>query len=522
MKPDKLPFKTLVFKAYLTNSQKETVDSWMSRLKWVWNQGLELLIELDTFASYSKGDKTYYPCCPIPWETHWEKDNKDNWQSIRPFSRIADKKGIFSCPLPQYGKTPRLKNSSYFSLASYFAGKNHLDKSWFTEIPSCFVRGALKSLSKAWDEYKKGKRKRPKFKGKYDKITSLINEDAKATQLSDRHVTVTKLGKIKTDNTLNERWINNVKTSVLKICKKASGYYIQLSGEIPYNLPDANDKAVGLDVGLKYVFATSDGETIDPPKFLRKSEKRLKRLGRSLSRSQKGSNREAKKKIKIARQHEKVADQRRLFNHALSTKIVSDYGAIAVEDLKIPNLMRRSKKKEKADGSGFEHNRAAQKSGLNKSFADNGLGQLLGFMETKSQVTGGEFVRVNPAYTSQECSQCKTIVKKSLSTRTHVCTSCGYTEDRDVNAAINILQRGVNLFKKSYPSSIGKVTDEEIALSVDEPSNYPITSIMGNLELLPSKDLSDLQSRKSKRKRRSRSKPRECGTETFIQLSLVL
>ena len=99
MKPKKLPVKTLVFKAYLTNSQKETVDSWMSRLKWVWNQGLELLIELDTFASYHKGDKAYYPCCPIPWETHWEKDKKDNWQPVRPFSRIADRKGIFSCLL---------------------------------------------------------------------------------------------------------------------------------------------------------------------------------------------------------------------------------------------------------------------------------------------------------------------------------------------------------------------------------------------------------------------------------------
>ena len=516
--------KTLTFKAYLSPSQKALVDQWLQGLKWVWNQGLRLLKELDEFSVYHKKDKVYYPCCPLPYEYRWEKDEDGQWKAIAPYSQISDKRGYLFCPLPQYGKIPELKSGNFYALSNWFTQQNHPDKKWFTAIPSVFVRGTLLSLIRAWDEFKKGKRKMPRFKGKNDKIVSLINEDAKKTKLEARKVFVSKkLGMVKVDRSLPERWIGAA-PSVLKICKKASGYYLQLTGEIPYSLvPPDNNKAVGLDVGLKYVFATSDGETIDPPKFLRKAEKRLKRLQRSLSRRQKGSKRYAVRSQELARQHEKVADQRRLFNHALSTDLVSRYEAIAVEDLKLQNLMRRPKPKKRENGKGYEKNRASQKSGLNKSFVDNALGQLLGFIETKTKVTGGEFVRVNPQYTSQDCSNCGEVVKKTLSNRTHQCPHCGYVEDRDINAAINILKRGQNLFKKSYLGCTGKVTDGEIASSVVEPStNTGKNLLLTTLEPLKGKESSDSSVTTIKHISPKNSKPRKMRSIPFVQGELRL
>jgi putative transposase len=525
-------FKTLCFKAYLTPTQECLVDEWLNGLKWVWNKGLSLLIEFDTFTHYNKHDKKNALCSPIGWHYRMVKDAKDKWQFVDPYCELCPRKTPRALPLPDSDFVPALDQASFFSLSKYFASKNHPDKEWFTTIPSVFVRGTLKSLYKAWQEYKKGARKMPRFKRRYDKITTLINEDSKATKLDKHAVQVTKLGYVKTDRSLDERWLLQEPVCTLKLTKKASGYYLQLSGAIPYDLPEANDKAVGIDVGAKYVFATSDGECVDPPRYRRKADKRLARLQRSLSRRQGGrnlkpgqqpSNRYLRRQKQLARQHEKVADQRRLFNHALSTDLVSRYGAIACENIKLTNITRRAKPKLREDGKGYARNNAAAKSGLTKSILDNGLGQLLTFLETKTNVTGGEFVRVPPHYTSQECSRCGTIVKKALSQRTHICPNCGYVGDRDVNAAKVILNRGVNLFKKSYLGYTGKVTDGEIASSVDEPSNcLNLTSQPLSLETLLCMDYNDGLPSKTVKPERKKQEPRKHDSKPLLQLSLNL
>lgn len=147
-------------------------------------------------------------------------------------------------------------------------------------------------------------------------------------------------------------------------------------------------------------------------------------------------------------QHEKIRRSRNAFNHKLSTKVVREYSGIVMEDLKIQNLSRKPKAKKREDGNGYEQNGAKRKAGLNKSFADSALGDLISKIETKCKDTDREFVKVAAHHTTVDCSNCGAKIKKALSQRTHRCTECGYEDGRDSNAAKNILIKGQKNLKQ--------------------------------------------------------------------------
>ncbi len=226
-----------------------------------------------------------------------------------------------------------------------------------------------------------------------------------------------------------------------RILKEPSGYYLQLVCEIEAEPFKSSDKAVGLDFGLKSVLTTDSGKSVAPPRLYRQKQKRLRRLQRQASRQVKGSNSQKRTYREIGKLHEKIRRSRNAFNHKLSTKLLREFGALAVEDIQIKNLVRRPKPKKRQDGLGYEHNGAKRKSGLNKSFADTGLGDLKAKIETKAKAMGRELALVPPHYTSINCSRCGAEVRKTLSTRTHRCSSCGLVLDRDENAARNILMK---------------------------------------------------------------------------------
>ncbi|MEG6567014.1 RNA-guided endonuclease TnpB family protein [Thermoanaerobacterium saccharolyticum] len=167
---------------------------------------------------------------------------------------------------------------------------------------------------------------------------------------------------------------------------------------------------------------TSDGELYLNPKWLQKSEKKLKRLQRQLSRKKKGSNNREKQKKRLAKLHEKVANQRRDYLHKISYNIVKNNDIICIEDLQVKNMMKNHK--------------------LAKSIANAGWRMLDKYLQYKAEKERKIFVKVKPAYTSQRCSRCRKIVEKDLSVRVHKC-ECGLEIDRDVNAAINILREGL-------------------------------------------------------------------------------
>ncbi|MCF8022201.1 MAG: transposase, partial [Clostridiales bacterium] len=172
---------------------------------------------------------------------------------------------------------------------------------------------------------------------------------------------------------------------------------------------------------VKEFAVLSNGDKILNPKHLQKAERRLKTLQKSLSRKQKGSRNRAKARVKLARQHEKVRNQRKNFHHKVSSQLVWQYGTIVVEDLYIKNLVKN-------------HN-------LAKCISDVGWGEFISMLSYKAESAGRVLEKVPPHGTTQECSRCGNTVAKDLSVRTHKCPHCGLVMDRDHNAAINILHR---------------------------------------------------------------------------------
>ena len=183
-------------------------------------------------------------------------------------------------------------------------------------------------------------------------------------------------------------------------------------------------KAIGIDLGISHLVTTSDGKFFDSPRHYINAQKKLRILQRSVSRKKKGSNSRRLAVQRLAKFHEHIANQRADFLHKLTRRLVRDNDAIVLEDLTLA-FMNRNKY-------------------LAKSSLDVAMGKFIQMLEYKAESAGVRVVKVDPKHTSQVCSSCGQIVKKSLSVRVHRC-DCGLVLDRDVNAAKNILQRGASL-----------------------------------------------------------------------------
>src|SRR5215203_161432 len=208
--------------------------------------------------------------------------------------------------------------------------------------------------------------------------------------------------------------------SVKRSCGK---WYVIFSCDLG-DAPEAtgDGPAVGIDLGLKSFLVTSDGKSVEPPRYYRESQKKLRKAQRSISRKKKCSNRRRKAQEKVARLHEKTANRRRDFHHKQARKLVDIHGLIVHEALNIKGIAQTR---------------------LAKSTHDAGWASFLNILSYKAEEAGTRVVAVNPRNTTQACSSCGATpeVKKTLSDRTHVCP-CGYTDDGDVNAALNILSLG--------------------------------------------------------------------------------
>jgi putative transposase len=210
----------------------------------------------------------------------------------------------------------------------------------------------------------------------------------------------------------------------IRVVRRADGYYCQFCiDQERIEKREPTNKTVGLDVGLNYFLTDSDGNQVENPRHLRKSEKSLKRLQRRFSKTKKGSKNRAKFRNKLARKHLKVSRQRKDFAVKLARCVVKSNDLVAYEDLRVRNMVKN-------------HH-------LAKSISDAAWTQFRQWIEYFGKVFGVATVAVPPHNTSQNCSSCGEIVKKSLSTRTHSCPHCGTVLDRDHNAALNILEIGL-------------------------------------------------------------------------------
>ncbi len=201
--------------------------------------------------------------------------------------------------------------------------------------------------------------------------------------------------------------------------RRADGYYVQFLVRAENKIDiQPNGKTIALDVGLKEFYTGSNGFSEPNPKFYRSGEKRLKFLGRRVSRKKKGSTNRKKAINRLGRVHLKISRQREEHAKRVARCVIQSNDLVAYEDLRIRNLVKNHC--------------------LAKSINDAGWYQFRKWLEYFGVKFSRVTVAVNPAYTSQDCSSCGKCVKKSLSTRTHIC-ACGCVLDRDYNAALNIL-----------------------------------------------------------------------------------
>jgi len=259
----------------------------------------------------------------------------------------------------------------------------------------------------------------PRFRGqgRYDSFT--FPQSGFSITHDDR-VCLSKMGRIKM---VNHRPVGG-KIKTLTIHRSSTGkWYASFSCEVePERLPE-NPDAVGIDVGLTTFATLSDGQEIANPRFFRTEEKALAKVQRKHSKLAKGTPERHNHRKAVARVHERIAWKRENFTHQESRKIVNTYGLIAVEDLTV--------------------NRMIQNHCLAKSIADASWSAFFSQVSSKAEEAGRHLVKVNPAYTSQTCSQCGHRQKMPLSERIFDCPCCHAHLDRDLNAAKNILGLGL-------------------------------------------------------------------------------
>ena len=257
----------------------------------------------------------------------------------------------------------------------------------------------------------------PRFKG-YGRYKSITYPQS-GFKVKGDGLRLSKIGSIKIRQ--HRELPESVKTLTLK--RMPSGKWFAVFSCLVEEQPREKPvKEVGIDVGLKSFAVLSDRTAVENPRYYRKGEGRLRRTQRGLSRKERGSRNWVKAKTKVARLHERVQNRRSDFLHKASRKITDKYGTVYVEGLKIRNMVRNHS--------------------LAKSISDASWGRFTQMLAYKEEESGGRVVSVNPWGTTQRCSRCGMVVEKALSDRIHSCPYCGLVMDRDLNAALNILERG--------------------------------------------------------------------------------
>ena len=301
---------------------------------------------------------------------------------------------------------------------------------------------------------KPGKKGYPRFKHN----TRSVEYKVSGWKLSDCHKRITftdkkGIGNLKLIGSRDIYFYQPKQIKRVRILRRADGYYVQFSIKLDprdtvKSIPPSQ-KAIGIDVGLKYFYADSQGSTVENPRFYRSSEKQLNRANRLKSRKfvrgQKQSNNYLKARQRYAKKHLKVSRQREEFAKRVALRLIQSNDLIVCEDLNVKGLVKN-------------HHQS-------KSISDVAWSKFRHWLEYFGDKYGKVVIAVPPHYTSVKCSSCGNKVKKTLSTRTHVC-SCGYVADRDTNAAINILQLGLNRVGRTLINAWGDLSSSSVGATL--------------------------------------------------------
>lgn len=304
-----------------------------------------------------------------------------------------------------------------FDLIKQLTEIKHID--WIADVPAQSLQAVIERLDRSYQNFFRTFKKGggfPKFANK-DKYKSILFKSVKVNQHS---VVLPKIGKVRM---FKDAEIIGIPKNAT-IIKEPTGYFICIQCEDVSKKFDSESQAVGIDMGISHFSIDSNGNFVSNPKHFKKYEKQLAIENRSLARKVKGSNRWKKQAKRLSFLHHKIANVRKDFLHKESTRIAKQYSTIYMEDLNISGMSKNKK--------------------LSKHILDCGWGIFRTMLQYKTNV-----VLINPKYTSQTCSECGEVDKKSrLSQSEFCCTSCGYISNADINAAINILSKGIALSRQ--------------------------------------------------------------------------
>jgi putative transposase len=291
----------------------------------------------------------------------------------------------------------------------------------YNSVHSQVLQDVLKRLDKGFQAFfrriKQGdKPGYPRFQGR-NRFDSFCYPQYK-TKPNNKHVYLPKIGNVRLR--LSRPVDGNVKTATVK--READGWYVVFVCEVGKKPLPVTNNTIGIDLGLTDIVATSDGELIAAPKYFSKAQKALAKAQRRLAKRKKGSKNHEQARVQVAKLHQKVARQRADFLHKLSHRLVKENDVIVHEELNVKGLAKGM---------------------LAKSVHDVSWGKLIEMLTYKAENAGRQIVSVSPNYTSQDCSVCGHREKHPLWLRSFECTNCGTLHHRDLNAALNIKNKGV-------------------------------------------------------------------------------
>jgi putative transposase len=305
----------------------------------------------------------------------------------------------------------------------------------FSQVLQNVAKRVRSGFESYWNRKRAGlKAHLPRFRGE-DRYDSLTYPQF-GFRLKDGVLCLSKIGDVRI---VQHRPVEGEAKTLTVTRSRAGKWFAVFASEVEAKPIQNRLPAVGVDFGLSSLVALSDGTLIEAPRSYRWSEERLGRAQRSLSRKKRGSRNREKARRRVASACERVANQRRDFAYKTARSIVNRYERVYVEDLKVQSMMRNRR--------------------LSKSLGDAGWGMLRNALTYMAERSEGVTAFVNPRGTSQTCSGCGAYVEKDLSVRTHRCPGCGLTIDRDVNAALNVLKRGLEIgLERAKYTPVGEVT----------------------------------------------------------------